>query len=213
MLVYHIEKNVETHYITVFDALESMKNPQPVFPWVPVHAMLDEDTMTPRICVAPSIEQCFMGCTLYPFRRCCSKVQGMLQYRGLPGEAYPIIVNVFDADAPYVPSANEVPDAQDTGEMWLLEESTPIHRAMYWLTTDAIEAYGPESFPAKDWPKWADFHMVDSVKLLTTEEALTEKLDHPWLNRRGHCLNDKDNRPIVWGQTLHCLVDGWPQAA
>ena len=29
MFVYHIERNVEHHYITVFDALESLEHPQP----------------------------------------------------------------------------------------------------------------------------------------------------------------------------------------
>lgn len=208
MRVYHIERNIEYHYITVFDALRSLGHPLPMSPWVSSHTMPGEDGKTPRICVAPSIEECVMGCTLYAFRRCCAKVRDMKQYAGLEGEAYPIIVNTFDVENPYVPTPQEVPDAADTGEMWLLEESTPIRREMLWLTPDSIEAYGQEMYPDDYWPEWGDFHQVEWVNLLTTKEALERGLNHPWLNRRGHCLNDRHNLPVDWGEKMCCLADG-----
>lgn len=209
MLVYHIERNIESHYITVFDALESLRHPHPLSPRVSPSTMPGEDEVTPRICVAPSIEECIMGCTLYAFRRCCARVQGMEMYAGLSSEAYPIIVNIFDVDNPYVPSPREVPDAPDIGEMWLLEKSIPICREMLWLTPTAIEAYGQEMYPGEVWPEWDDFYMVESVKLLSTEEVLKRGLNHPWLNRRGHILSGSGNWPIKWSEELHCLADSW----
>lgn len=55
MVVYHIERNVESRYITVFDALESLVRPQPKQPRVSLNTMPGEDETTPRICVARSI--------------------------------------------------------------------------------------------------------------------------------------------------------------
>lgn len=213
MLVYNIERNVEYRYLDVFAATESLEHPLPMEPYVSANTMPGEDMTTPRICVAASIEECVMGCTLFAFRRCCSRVRGMEKYAGLPYEAYPIIVNTFDVDAPYVPSPNEVPDAPDTGELWLKEPTTPLRRQMFWLTPNAIEAYGPEYYPGEVWPEWEDFHVVEHVSLLTTEEALENGLAHPWLNRRGHCLGDTNNLSIVWGPELHCLGDGWREIA
>ena len=213
MFVYHIERNVEHRYITVFDALESLEHPQPKQPRVSPNTMSGEDETTPRICVARSIEECIMGCTLFAFRRCCARVRGMEVYAGPPGEAYPIIINTFKVDNPYVPSAREVPDAADTGELWLLEKSIPIRRELLWLTPDAIEAYGQEMYPGDVWPEWEDFYQVESVKLLTTEEALRRGLNHPWLNRRGHILNSSGNWPIDWCEEMRCLSDGWIKIA
>ena len=154
-----------------------------------------------------------MGCTLYAFRRCCKRVCNMEQYAGLDGEAYPIIINVFDVENPYIPTPREVPDAADTGEMWLLEESTPIRREMLWLTPDSIEAYGQEMYPDDYWPEWDDFYQVEFVNLLTTEETLAAGLDHPWLNRRGNILSSRQNLPIEWSGEMHCLADTWQKIA
>lgn len=154
-----------------------------------------------------------MGCTLFPFRRCCARVRGMEKYAGLPGEAYPIIVNAFKVDNPYIPSPNKVPDAPDTGEMWLLGPTTPIRREMLWLTPNSIEVSGRWSDPCGVWPEWDDFQLVEAVNLFTTKEVLERGLDHPWLNRRGHILSSRDYDTIVWGQELHCLTDACPQTA
>lgn len=213
MFVYHVERDIEHRYISVFDALESLENPWPWAPRVSRNTMPGEDTTTPRICVAGSIEECFMGCTLFPFRRCCANVLGMSQYAGPHGEAYPIIVNTFDVDNPYVPSAYEVPDAPYTGELWLVEESIPIRRELLWLTPDAIEAYGQEEYPHEVWPEWEDFYIVNHVNLLTTEEVMRMKLNHPWLNRQGHTLGARHNAPLFWARELRCLADAWQKVA
>lgn len=151
--LYHVETEVEYRYLDVFDALESLQCLEPITPWVSNRTMLGEDEMTPRICVAESLENCISGCGLYRFKRCCENVPVMQHFAVGGEEAHPIIVQTYRVPLSELhrPTPKEVPDAALTGEF----------RCGF---------------------------------------------NHPWLNRRGHCLDSlaPEDDEICW--STKCLA-------
>ncbi len=72
----------------------------------------DDDQVTHRICVAPSIEQCILGMEgLKILKKCLPRRKGK----------YPSIYVYLLEGNPYKPYISQVGDCEDTGELWLLQ--------------------------------------------------------------------------------------------
>lgn len=97
-------------------------------PRVPsVHTrMIGENSTMPRICVAPTIEQCLAAMPLV------GETAWRMQQIGLC-----VVIHVYELESQNVMSNEEVqrhvPDAKETGEMWILDTPELIGRKDYKL--------------------------------------------------------------------------------
>jgi len=79
-------------------------NGETFFPRVPKTAADNEDTITPRVCFAPSFEKCVLA--INPAGDCCAE--------------YIYFVHVpVNSNTIRIPTDTEVPDVDDTNEVWI----------------------------------------------------------------------------------------------
>ena len=121
MMVYHVVSDLEHHFNSLSESLKACR--QPFYPKIPTNKSPEEDSTTPRICVARSVEECLSGISLLGvFRRCLAANEDAKSYATHGREVYPIIVVAFDvhSNSLYKPTPVQVADADLTGELWLL---------------------------------------------------------------------------------------------
>lgn len=94
-------------------------------PRVPRQRCINEDSITPRICVAPDLTSALQaipqaGEVIYNMKRL----------------GVPVIVHAYYLECDSILNANEinVPDACVTGEMWLTDTPSKVYRCDYELT-------------------------------------------------------------------------------
>lgn len=72
-MMYHIEANLENRFGTLWNALTAFSTDKEIRPWIPETRADREDAQRPRICVAPTIRECFTAIGLLGrFRRTLS---------------------------------------------------------------------------------------------------------------------------------------------
>lgn len=106
-------------------------------PRIPGSAMSEENQTIPRICAAPTIEGCLLA--LADDIQC-----GIYQHKRLPINVYVTDADEYDWMTPYY----DVPDAHQTGEVWLRKPATFYRKYRFFLIMYQ-EAYNPEYYREK----------------------------------------------------------------
>ena len=179
--MYHVIANLEDRFFSLHAAEGYCDKPFALRPKLPETADVQggEDNTTPRICVAPTIEQCITAIGIDRFRRCCAGNDDAKSYETYGREVYPIIVMSFsDAENYYCPSPALVPDIKKTDEQWLLYPCSPRTATLYWLTMRSVTT------DEKDYAR------CTRVKLLKDPPWWGV---HPWLTGCGHKLESSDD--------------------
>lgn len=151
-----------------------------VKPSVPDTAQDGEDKTTPRICVAPYVEDCItaLGVTGL-FRRCLNSREDAKSYEN-DDEAYPIMVLKFADGLDYIkPTKAQVPDAGSTHEHWLLTPASPVDAYIAWL-----DAY---SIKYKDMTRRGGPSRIQCTGAVYVRNI--NMMSHPWLDGGGHPLD------------------------
>ena len=176
--MFHVIANMECRFQSVQEAIDFYSD-YTFVPSVPKTHSPDEDLVTPRICVAPTVEDCMTGIGLLGrLRRCLSANDGAKSYSTQGFEIYPIIIVEFDSNEEYYkPSLQQVPDREDTNEYWLMCECKPISLHLVWLDMYSIAWYSEIDLRAKS----VDYY-----------EDVPEWGNHPWLNGKGHALDSSE---------------------
>lgn len=189
--MFHVVANIDSRFSSLMAALAVYNYDTPVRPEKIFSAMPGEDAETPRICVAPTIEQCITGIGLLGrFRRCLEANEEAKSYATMGREVYPILVLQFADDLPYyTPTSEQVPDSIVTGEQWLLEPAVPTSIRLAWMGMDSI--------------LWAEderaLHGYVCATAKLDYRPFPPDKDHPWLNGRGHVLDSSEEEDLPPG--------------
>lgn len=186
-MMYHVICGLESRFGSLSEAKRYVATGPALVPEIPHTAMPFEDRTVPRICLAPTVEDCVTAIgVLGMFRRCLNADPDAKSYEN-EGEAYPVIVCGFPDDIPgnpYVdPSEAQVPDVRLTGEKWLLRPAVPVMAELRWLNQYSLRID------------------TDAERTVCTNVKFVENLDgfrHPWLDGRGHPLDCSDMGGDVW---------------
>lgn len=192
--LWHVVANIDTEYDSVQECMDAFRAGEgrfrPFLPYVPTTRMPDEDAVICRLPVCAKLEECFSAIGLLGrFRRCLAANEDAFSYVEAGGEAYPILVCRFDGRLPaHIPTREEVPDAGETGELWLLRQAEPIDIQLKWLDPYSI--------------LWDDENgrICKSVKFVR-EEDLKNKV-HPWLTGTGNIL-ESSLMDYAWKESLY----------
>lgn len=106
-------------------------NPKLLIPAVPDSRGINEDAVTPRICVSKSIKDALRA------------MPGTGQViRGIRKWKIPAIIHAYylsgDKKRIYRPTKSQVPDVEVTGEIWMLEKPDKIFRRDYLITDELL---------------------------------------------------------------------------
>ena len=178
--MYHIITNLELMFDSLREALEYVEKCPEFVPKVPYSTMPFEDRTTKRICAARTIQDCVSALKpLGIFRRCLDANEDTKSYEN-GNEAYPVILVEFDDSLPWItPTKSQVPDVDDTHELWLLEPARPKSMRLRWLNAYSI---GIRENEDTGGTVCADVTFVEDI----------DGFDHPWLNGKGHYLDTGD---------------------
>ena len=146
---YHVVTDPLYMYPTLDDSVKAICSG--LEPYIPQSAGPTEDMTTPRVCLAPSVEQCFtsIGFSLGPHLR------------------KPVIVAEFDLSESqiYTPTEEQVPDVALTGEVWSLARIIPVSVEVKWVGRNSIN--------------WRKTIMNDGVPLMVCESIDFVDKDKP----------------------------------
>lgn len=119
---YHVVADPLYMYPTLEDSLRAICSG--IEPYIPQSAGSTEDRDIPRVCLAPSVEQCFtsIGFSLGPYQR------------------KPVIIVEFDLSESQIclPTEEQVPDVAYTGEVWSLDRIVPVSVEVKWVDRNSI---------------------------------------------------------------------------
>lgn len=180
--IEHRFKNLEQAEAFVKDLNDKKLKIEPT---VPRTAMPDEDHTTPRICVAPSLEQCALA--IGPtgvLRRCCNAHPDAFSYVTTGLEVYPVIILEFDTDDIVEPTSEQVPDVNLTDECWITKPLYPTQARLVWLDPWSLE-FLDEDPDALD-------KFIPSRLSYDVTDAVQGRYNHPWLNGKGHILDSSE---------------------
>ena len=189
MKVYHVACSLEGKFKNLQDAKNYYSGL--LYPYIPKTAGEHEDKSIPRICVAPTVEDCLTGIKLVGrLRRCLAANEDAMSYETLGLEVYPVIILEFDVpmNLLYKPNKHQVPDVDITNEYWLTRPVKASKVMLKWLNPRSIiweETYRPEM-----WYKCKKVTFTRSVK----------GRNHPWLNGRGSILESSEQEPVYTDQ-------------
>lgn len=200
MYVYHVLSRLESKFAGLDEALAFCKANEQAHPNVPETAAPEEDTTTPRICIGLNLIDCFTSIGVFGvFRRCMSACEDAKSYAVKGNEVYPIIIQVFNVEESdiHVPTKEEVPDAEDTHELWLCKDAQPLVTELCWLDMYSVKWNdGGEELPYMGHPPLTDIQFCRDVV----------GRDHPWLNGKGHIL-DSSEMEEIYSTTEHILAN------
>ena len=89
-----------------------------------------EDSKTPRICVAPTVLQCL---------KAMPKAGEIIRWMRAVGLKPIVHAYYLESDNVQVCTMDDVPDADITGEMWILDKPNDWHRIDYEIVSCAME--------------------------------------------------------------------------
>ena len=181
--MYHIVTNIDSRFTSLEQALSVYNTDSEVVPRIPYSVVVPADIAKPRICVAPTVEQCLTSIGLLKnFRRCLSANKDAVSYATAGLEVYPILVLTFDdALSYYKPFLVDVPDCDVTNEKWLQTATKPTNVEVRWLGMYSI-LYQKTASIGKRTP----IYECTSIKWIDDAES---GYNHPWLNGKGHILD------------------------
>lgn len=180
---YHILYNLEDHFKNLKAAMEYIQNTDILTPHIPEYRLDFEDNTTPRICVCTSVTGCIQALGTYIFRRCCNSHPTAPSYTLAGREVYPIIVMCLESDHVIKPTTEQVPDAEETDEHWILSPAKVIKSKILWLNPWSI--------------KFEDNDKPEPIYVVTYKTSQIKHLDHPWLNKKGHKLDSNKMEDYV----------------
>lgn len=172
---YHVSIGLEEHFNSLEEAVAACESGMLLTPHVPPTRLPNEEATTPRLCVAPCVEQCLTAIgPLGALARCLGANPEAAEYEN-KHEAYPVIVfEIPDSTPVYHPTKEEVPDVEKTGEAWICEPIRPQTASLVWLGSESL-LLDP-----------GDESVCVGVSFLP-EQSLRFKC-HPWLDGRGSKL-------------------------
>ena len=179
--MYRIIANLEEKYKTLDEAINDFSIDKYISPVIPYSHMPEEDNTIPRICVAPTLEDCInaMG-ILGRFRRCCAANEDGKSYEYWGKEIYPIIILEFsDNEDYYKPSKEFVPDVDTTNEYWITYPTKPISVKLKWVHPRSV-IWDEELAEEENTFKCIELDLLDAPDSFHS--------DHPYLNAKGHFL-------------------------
>ena len=89
-----------------------------------------EDSKTPRICVAPTVLQCLKG---------MPKAGEIIRWMRAVGLTPIVHAYYLKSDNVHICTAEDVPDVDITGEMWILDKPTDWHRIDYEIVSCVMD--------------------------------------------------------------------------
>lgn len=135
MRVYHVVTELDTRFKSIQSA-ERYLSAQSFNPVVPESYSYNEDRITPRLCVARSIEDCITGIGVQRVFFRCLEAWDAPSYGSFGQEQYPI--GILEIEVPEscmrVPDKSQVPDVDFTHELWICSgEFEIIDRKIVWI--------------------------------------------------------------------------------
>lgn len=186
---YHIVTCLEDHFDSIYAAMNAYRAGVRLTPRIPKSKMKQENATTPRICVAPTLEQCVTAIGVMGiFRRCCGSEEDAYSYTIAGLEVYPVIVLTFEEDTYYTPTEEDVPDIRDTDELWITHSAAPISVELKWLNYGSLGVKEIEGYDSKSR------YVCDRVTFVKPERWHI----HPWLTGTGNKL-DSSNEEYMDG--------------
>lgn len=119
---YHVITQPLDECSSVAEAIELYSNG--LYPRIPMSAGYNEDKTIPRVCLAPRVEQCITA----------------IGFNIGPNRYKPIVILEFDLEdwEVYCPTVEQLPDVEDTGEVWSLCHIKPTAVYEKWLGQGSI---------------------------------------------------------------------------
>lgn len=186
---YHIVTCLEDHFDSIYTAMNAYRAGVRLIPRIPKSKMKQENAVTPRICVAPTLEQCVTAIGIMGiFRRCCGSEEDAYSYTIAGLEVYPVIVLTFEEDTYYTPTEEDVPDIHDTDELWITHNAAPISVGLKWLNYGSLGVKEIEGYDSKSR------YVCDRITFVKPERWHI----HPWLTGTGNKL-DSSNEEYLDG--------------
>lgn len=162
--------------------------PRVVLPVLPESAAPGEDMRTPRICVAPTINNCLTAIGLLGrLRRCLARNEDAFSYMNIGREVYPVLVQEFFGPRVYKPTARQVKDQPWTHEHWILEPLRPKRQYIIWL--------GMDSITWREAPRMPLGYTCINVRY---DLRPPKNSNHPWINGHGHILDSDEEEEIYY---------------
>lgn len=165
---YRIYYDLETRFSSLRFLNLWRKNLTVIRPEVPRTAMDTEDSTTPRVCAALTVEDCMTA--IKPagtLRRCLYNQDDDLMDYENASEVYPAVVCSLEGSF-ITPSRTQVPDVKNTRELWSLDVCKVIDASLIWLGRRSVQ--------------------YEDERVVSFTPTSSEGKDHPWLNGRGHPL-------------------------
>lgn len=196
--VYHLHVHLDEYFVSLAEAETFLSSPACLISSIPKSRIFTEDSETRRISVCDSITECVTALDVEgPFHRCLQANADIaeeycldLTYPETEGniEQYPIgIIKIkVDEDCLHTPSIKEVPDADLTGEKWLLDTSgiKSVESKLVWIDNNSVLVSFDD--PIDDM----DFSIYACDRLSYSETPYPGR-HHPWLDGKGHLLNSR----------------------
>lgn len=197
-ITYHIVTDLENRFTSIYEVMQTYCKGKIIRPQVPKSAMPNEDKEIPRICVAPTLEQCVDALHITGiFRRCCSSYEDGMSYVVNGLEVYPIIILTFDELDYVVPSPEQVPDVLETGELWITHDAVPINVELKWVNHLSLKVYESTCNRNQTTLKCSAIDFVEPNK----------QSIHPWLTGTGNIL-DSSNEEYLSGDLPYEVCRG-----
>lgn len=131
--MYHVMYDLEPRFSSLQQALEFTENLKFISPRVPHTHGMEEETVTPRVCVAPTLELCITAIGAGGrFRRCIET-----RYNN-EREVYPVIVCEVEGNFEKPPT-KDVPDVEFTKELWSRSVVRVKQAELRWLGSDSLK--------------------------------------------------------------------------
>lgn len=185
---YHIVTCLEDHFNSIYEAMRTYHAGVKLTPWIPKSRMEQEDSTMPRICVAPTLEQCVTAIGVMGiFRRCCGTYEDAFSYTIDGLEIYPVIVLTFEESAYFTPSSKDVPDVGYTKELWITHDAAPVSVELKWLNYASLQI---EEISRSDSD---NLYVCRSITFVKPERWHI----HPWLTGTGNKLDSSNEEYII----------------
>lgn len=196
--VYHLHVHLDEYFVSLTEAETFLRSPTCLIPSIPKSRIFTENSETRRISVCDSITECVTALDVEgPFHRCLQANADVadeyapdLTYPETEGniEQYPIGIIKIEVDEDYLhtPSSKEVPDADLTGEKWLLDMSgiKSVESKLVWIDNNSVLVNFNDLIGDVDFSIYACDH-------LSYSDTPYSDCHHPWLDGKGHLLNSR----------------------
>lgn len=178
----HVIADLESKFDSLKDALEtvdSLNHGTPLRPYVPNKLRAGENGMIKRVPLCANLADALFSIGLaHTFHRCLDSGNNTKSYTTIGKETYPIIVCYVPVSTDIAFPSKAIAPYQDTiPEYWARNPVYPQTTELVWLNSWSIQSKNLER------PK--------TVRVYSTQDVTKRRLNHPWLNGRGHNLTSE----------------------